>query len=304
MTIAAQTFSRIDGLRPLAPAVGPFPLPGFVTAVTELRGEPVEVIGSEAGALPVTLHDQIVRVAGHADLTDYHSPLGADVAAIASDLAEMVGEGRTLDLDSMPEEACEPLAAALRDCGIEVAVEDHTVAAVVVLPDTFDEYLASLSKKQRHEVRRKRRRYEEAVGAVAHESYDGVGWALDEFFKMHRLSSGDKGDFLTPARRHFFETLMALPGWRVDVLRVPDTDRAAAALVSYADEDGIYLYNSSYDPEFSEASPGVAIVGTLIERAIEEGIPRFDFLKGDEIYKFRLGAEARQLYRITTEGNS
>lgn len=303
MTIAAHPFSRIDDLRPLAPAVGPFPLPGFVTAVTELRGESVELIGSEAGALPVTLHDQVVRVAGHGDLTDYHSPLGDDLEAIASDLATLVGERRTLDLDSLPAEACDPLAAALRACGIDVAVEDHAVSAIVALPESFDDYLGSLSKKQRHEVRRKHRRYEEAVGPVVHESYDDVGWALDEFFKMHRMSAGDKGDFLTPARQTFFETLMGMAGWRVDVLRIPDTDRAAAALVSYADDDAIYLYNSAYDPDLSEASPGVAIVGTLIERAIDEAIPRFDFLKGDETYKFRLGAEARQLYRITTPVN-
>jgi CelD/BcsL family acetyltransferase involved in cellulose biosynthesis len=84
------------------------------------------------------------------------------------------------------------------------------------------------------------------------------------------------------------------------VLRVPGTDRAAASLVSFSDDQGIYLYNSSYDPHLAEASPGIAIVGTLIEQAIAEGLPRFDFLKGAETYKFRLGAEARPLYRITS----
>ena len=37
----------------------------------------------------------------------------------------------------------------------------------------------------------------------------------------------------------------------------------------------------------------------LIERAIEDGKQVFDFLKGDETYKFRLGATARPLYRVT-----
>ena len=36
----------------------------------------------------------------------------------------------------------------------------------------------------------------------------------------------------------------------------------------------------------------------MIETAIEEGLPRFDFLKGDEVYKFRLGAEERPLFRL------
>ena len=37
----------------------------------------------------------------------------------------------------------------------------------------------------------------------------------------------------------------------------------------------------------------------LIESAINQGKPVFDFLKGDETYKFRLGAEERPLFRVT-----
>lgn len=298
MTIPA-TLSRLPALAPLAPAVGPFPLATFVDAVTTFRGESVEIVGNERGALPLTVFDGAVRIAGHPDLTDYHSPLGDDVSAVTDALAGMLDDGCVLDLDSLPEEACGPLATALRDRGADIVVEEHTVSAIVALPDSFEDYLGMLSKKQRHEVRRKRRRYEDVLGEVLHEVHHEPDWAFDEFVRLHRLSDGDKGDFMTPAREQFFATLVQLEGWRLDVLRVPDTDRAAACLVSFSDEQGIYLYNSSYDPHLSEASPGIAIVGTLIEQAIAEGLPRFDFLKGDETYKFRLGAEPRPLYRIT-----
>ncbi len=299
MTIPTTTLPRLPALRPLAPAVGPFPLATFVDAVTTFAGETVDVIGDERGALPLTVSEGAVRIAGHPDLTDYHSPLGDDVTAIAEVLARMIDDGCALDLDSLPEEACGPLAAALSERGVDVVVDEHTVSAIVTLPDTFDEYLGMLSKKQRHEVRRKRRRYEDVLGEVVHEVHHEPDWAFDEFVRLHRLSDGDKGQFMTPAREAFFATLVQLEGWRLDVLRVPDTDRAAASLFSFSDDQGIYLYNSSYDPHLAEASPGIAIVGTLIEQAIAEGLPRFDFLKGDETYKFRLGAEARPLYRIT-----
>ncbi len=300
MTTSTDTLSTISGLHPLAPAVGPFPLPSFIGAVTSFRGEAVEVVGDDRGALAVTIVGDVIQIAGHTDLTDYHSPLGEDLGAVADGLAGMVADGCRLDLDSLPEEACGPLAAALTDRGLQPTVSEHTVSAVVQLPETFDEYLGMLSKKQRHEVRRKHRRYEDALGEVIHEVHDEPGWAFDEFIRLHRMAEGEKGEFMTPERQTFFETLVELDGWRVDVLRVPDTDRAAATLFSYSDSSGIYLYNSSYDPELSEASPGIAIVGTLIDQAISEGLPRFDFLKGDETYKFRLGAEARPLYRITT----
>jgi CelD/BcsL family acetyltransferase involved in cellulose biosynthesis len=51
----------------------------------------------------------------------------------------------------------------------------------------------------------------------------------------------------------------------------------------------------------SDASPGVAIIGAAIERATTESAPVFDFLKGDEVYKFRLGARERPLYRVVAE---
>lgn len=299
MTIQA-TLPRLPALDPLAPAVGPFPRATFVDAVTSFRGETVDVVGDERGALPLTVAEGTVRIAGHPDLTDYHSPLGHDMTAISDALVRLIEEGCVLDFDSLPEEACGPLTAALRDHDVDIDVEEHTVSAIVNLPATFEEYLHMLSKKQRHEVRRKRRRYEDVLGEVVHEVHHEPDWAFAEFVRLHRLSEGDKGEFMTPRREAFFADLVQLEGWRLDVLRVPGTDRAAAALVSFSDAEGIYLYNSSYDPHLAEASPGIAIVGTLIEQAIAEGLPRFDFLKGDETYKFRLGAEPRPLYRLTT----
>jgi CelD/BcsL family acetyltransferase involved in cellulose biosynthesis len=41
------------------------------------------------------------------------------------------------------------------------------------------------------------------------------------------------------------------------------------------------------------------LVSLLLERAIADRKTVFDFLKGDEEYKFRLGATARPLFRVT-----
>ena len=46
------------------------------------------------------------------------------------------------------------------------------------------------------------------------------------------------------------------------------------------------------------ASPGIVLLAVVIERLIADGVSRLDLLKGDEPYKFRLGATPRQLYRI------
>lgn len=288
-------------LEPTAPAVGPFPRREFLVSAFETldgaMGEPL-LLDSGEGLVALARSPGLVSFAGSSDLTDYHAPVGSGIPDLLAGYLGDLPAGTRLELDSLPGEAVELVVAGVAGAGMQDTCEEHTVTAVVELPGSFDEYLSRIGKKQRHELRRKRRRYIELVGRLSHETHRGLGWAFDEFIRLHRLSDGEKGEFMTDTRAEFFARLASTPGWRIDVLRVPGTDRASACLFSYSDLDAYYLYNSAYDPALADASPGVAIVGSMVEQAIEEGVPRFDFLKGDEAYKFRLGATRRPLYRV------
>jgi CelD/BcsL family acetyltransferase involved in cellulose biosynthesis len=79
---------------------------------------------------------------------------------------------------------------------------------------------------------------------------------------------------------------------------VDGSGRPASAVFSFEDEAGFYLYNSAYEPEVRHLSPGSVMLSHLIERAIGNQLRVFDFLKGDEMYKFRLGAQPRPLYVV------
>lgn len=289
----------LDALSPRASATGPFARRPFLTSVTEFMDEsPITVEVDGAALVVIEGEDGEVRLAGDSDLTDYHCPLGADPKPVVSQLVDDAGPTARFRFDSLPGEVATEVAEAFASAGLKVTTEQHEVAAVLELRGSFDDYLSDVGKKQRHEIRRKRRRYEEAVGEIVHEVHRGQGWALDEFFRLHRMAEGEKGSFMTPEREEFFRRLVDQPGWRVDALRIPDTDRASACCFSFADDEGVYLYNSSYDVDLGDASPGVAMVGSMIERATVEGLPRFDFLKGDEVYKFRLGASERPLFEV------
>lgn len=293
--------SGVERLEPRAPATGPFARPAFLHAVTELTGEPVATVTDQATALVVVPGADEVTLAGDAELTDYHCPLGSEVKSAVACLVDSVAPGTRFRFDSLPGEVADELVDAFAASGIDAGRERHAVTAVVDISAGYDAYLEAIGKKQRHEVRRKRRRYEDEVGALVHEVHDGHDWAIEEFFRLHRLSDGDKGSFMTTEHEQFFRRLAAQDGWRIDVLRVPGAERATACLFSYVDAEGVYLYNSAYDPGLRDASPGVAIVGSMIEQACREGLPRFDFLKGDEVYKFRLGAHERPLYEVTAQ---
>jgi CelD/BcsL family acetyltransferase involved in cellulose biosynthesis len=58
------------------------------------------------------------------------------------------------------------------------------------------------------------------------------------------------------------------------------------------------LYNSGYDPQFFPLSPGNVLTAYTIQDAIRLGRARYDFLRGDEIYKFRFGAQPEPVYDL------
>jgi CelD/BcsL family acetyltransferase involved in cellulose biosynthesis len=59
----------------------------------------------------------------------------------------------------------------------------------------------------------------------------------------------------------------------------------------------MYLYNSGYNPEYESLSVGLLSKVFCIRKSIEEGKRVFEFLKGNEIYKQRLGGKEIPLYR-------
>ena len=60
----------------------------------------------------------------------------------------------------------------------------------------------------------------------------------------------------------------------------------------------MYLYNGGYDPNGGYAA-GMAAHGKIIEWAIKNKYKKVDYLRGDERYKYDLGAKDQQLYQLT-----
>lgn len=284
-------------LPPLAPRTGPFPHRAFLESwwatCTDTDDDLLLVENADA-LLPLWKRSETIRFCGDADLTDYHSPLGPGTIDTFVEAAR-TWSGYEVDLDSLPGEASNVLSAALARAGVATTPEHHATAAVLTLPASLETWFGSIGKKQRHEIRRKRRRFTDAIGAPTIERRDDPR-ALQTFFAMHRRAAGPKGAFLTPRREAFFTELHASAGATVDLL-LGDGDPVAAAF-GFEDRSGYYLYNSAYDPAAGHASPGIVMLALQIEDQIRRGAEVFDFLKGDEVYKYRLGAAERPLFRL------
>jgi len=288
------------GLTATASEVGPFVRNGFLKAWWETFGgqdDKLELSVDDTGLAPLWWDGSILRLAGDADLTDYHAPLGIDGARLLVEFVLRQRSGIEYDFDSLPSEAAESISAFFSYSGVEVPYEQHAVALRLVLADSFEDYLMAVGKKQRHEIRRKTRRFIELLGEPRLEPGNPFD-DLDDFFAMHRKAAGEKGGFMSESREAFFRALLNVEGARLDMLR-DGSGKAVAASFGFQDSDAYYLYNSAYDPSRSDASPGIVMLSKLIERSIAGELRWFDFLKGDETYKYRLGAVERPLYRMS-----
>ena len=296
VTRQADWSSPAFEFRPVVPDTGPFPLRGFLEALW--NHAPVgDLFLAESGSalVPLVIDKTGLQWVGHSDLVDYRSPLGDEVPDLLAGVLK-TSTGLHYRFDSLPGEAADVVRRGLARAGLDAEPEQHAVAARLKLPDNYEAYLHQIGKKERHEIRRKRRRFNEVHGTPQLVTTTGAGEGFAQFVEMHRNSAGAKGRFMTSGMEEFFAALAGQAGWQVDLLCGADGEPAAAAF-SWADADGFYLYNSAFD-RTSEASPGIVLLSMLIERAIEATRHTFDFLKGDESYKFRLGATARPLFRF------
>jgi hypothetical protein len=263
---------------------------------------------------------------------DYATILAApdDLAAVTDALADYLAGPPTQD-DPHPEPwdvldlrrlrcgdpAADALASAFGAREIErgwtLNVEREDVCPVATLPTeatlgrrpTLDDMLASLGKKERHEIRRKLRRAE-AVGPVRLTPSRDPTRDLDAFIDLHQRRWGALGLFPpTPGgeqSRTFFRCLFDRDGYRPDPAAqlsfLTVGERRIGAAVSFDDGRTHYYYNAGVDPEARDLSPGVLMVAKLVERALDQGRSRFDFLRGDETYKYEWGAIDEPIQRL------
>lgn len=292
---------RTYGHRTAAGRVGPFATRHFLSAVwrhTASPGQTPLILSDERGEVALVEDGDHLGLLGHEDLVDYRSPLG-DAVDLLVEHFRTLDRPRTFRFDSLPSGAADVITEALDRVGLSYRKARHAETAVVDLPGSFDEYLTAIGKKQRHEARRKRRRFVGEMGGLRLETFDRPGPVLDDFFRLHRRSAGRKGRFMTDPMEDMFTDLLRGDGWRLDAL-YGGNDLPAAVVIGYSDADGYYLYNSAYDPDLRNVSPGVVLLTELVAATIAEGGKVFDFLKGSEPYKFRMGARARRL--LVVEG--
>lgn len=200
------------------------------------------------------------------------------------------------------------LAHHAQKAGFHVETRVQARCPSIELPKSWDEYLAGLDKKQRHELRRKIRKAEAQAASwrVSDPASHDLASDMASFVRLHRLSDPDKNLFMDEAMTAFFLDMaqaISQRGW-LHLSFLEQESEQIAGLLSFDYNNHFQVYNSGYDASrYSAISPGIVLIGYCIRHAIELQRHTFDFLRGEEEYKYRLGARPTDIYELTIQRN-
>jgi CelD/BcsL family acetyltransferase involved in cellulose biosynthesis len=302
------------------PAGTIFHTPGFLKLYWEEFGDdPAGLLlafgeeedGAQVAAVAFERLGDTLRFLGGTEVTDYLGPVAETDAAdgFAKELFAALAhrdDWREADLRGLPEDRAWigrlEEAAQAQGFETEVTADQNGVAPFLPLPGSYEEYLAALPAKLRHEIKRKARRLEAEAGpysiCVAHRNT--LVAFLDRFVELHRTSEGPKGVFMQPGMEIFFRRLgeTFLPRGIFSLVFIEVAGSKVAGTIGFRFEGTYSLYNSAFDRELHHLSPGMVLVAEDIRIAIEGACSAFDLLKGDYEYKYRFGAYPRAIKRL------
>ena len=263
------------------------------------------------GVAPLLVEGEAAQLVGHYSICDYMDVVvtpGFEVSFFPPVLERLASDGiKSFELRGLHEAspALEGFAAASEAYGYNAERTEEAIAPRVLLPPTWEDFLGALSKKDRHELRRKLRRLDTAGGNVELKVItdgDEACEHLEALFRLMRISSHHKEEFLErPGMQAFFRDMTAtMAAEKMLRYYVLTFDGEPVAAVMNFDLGGqLYMYNSGYDPQYSHYAVGLMSKALLLQDAIEAGRTCVDFLRGDESYKYDLGGKDQHVYQLT-----
>jgi len=255
----------------------------------------------------------ILSTVGCVDVSDYLDWIArrGHEEAVFDALLEVLGgelaeEWRELRLCNIPAGSptleLAPRLAEARGWQVQLGIDD--VAPLFNLPASWEAYEEMLPGKSRRELRRKLRK----AGP-----YSGVDWyvvgaqhdldeEIDAFIGLLIKSQPEKADFMDEHNRAFFHTIghATYDAGYLQLAFLTLNGARVATYMNFVYRDRVMVYNSGLDPAAYWLSPGIVLMAHFIRWAIEEHrFAVFDFLRGDEPYKYDLGGIDTHVHRLS-----
>ena len=282
----------------------------FVPALHDAEGRLV-------GVLPLAMQrsgrPRACRIAG-ANLGDHFHPLSEPAdesavgAAIGEQLADRAESWSVLGLDRVEVRSGWVDALSDRVGGrVKTLARPASVLPYIDLAQhsDWDAYLGSRSSNLRSQLRKFPRRAARQHSLMIRQtaSPDQLEADMTTFFRLHDLRMAEHGGstLSTPRAQAFhrdFARAALERGWlRLWTLELDG--QPAASWYGWRVGDRYAFYNQGLDPEWARISPGTVLLAKVLETALEEGASEFDFLLGDETFKFRFADQTREVRDVT-----
>ena len=264
------------------------------------------------GLAPIFVdHDKkSVSILGDKDLFDYR-----DIIYISECAEEIYIEflsylklqpwfqGYTIFMQSIPEssELFNLVNTDKLNNFADVEIKQEDVTPIYDVNGVWDDYLLALKKKQRHEIRRKLRKFEsQDFQFKLIRNNDVLSGFLSDFYELFINSREDKKEFLTDERKTFFNKMLFAFAEKneLKILSYYDGNILISACIVIEYANIYFLYNSAYSLDYNSYSVGLVSKIIALKQSIENNNHAFNFLRGNERYKYELGGEDIKLHEI------
>jgi CelD/BcsL family acetyltransferase involved in cellulose biosynthesis len=165
----------------------------------------------------------------------------------------------------------------------------------------FDSYLGTFSRKKRQTVRAKVRRFEKLGGRFRMaDSLDQKRAMLENLFHLHELRTRQKkmtSTFLNQGNLAFHRQLVEeAPEAVLGELQLDGT--GIAVMYGFEFQRRFFYYQIAHDPVHFRKSPGLVLMFRMLEHYFSRGFGEFNFLQGEEDYKFLWTSTSRELFGL------
>jgi CelD/BcsL family acetyltransferase involved in cellulose biosynthesis len=233
---------------------------------------------------------------------DFVVRAGWEQTVVDAFLDRMLGDATVSEFDLQPFASHSPnlerTRARLQVCRGGTRRVAGPRCPYLVLPPTVDVFLATRSRNYRKKIgeyqRRCRRRQARVRRALTEPD---VERDLRQLECLHTARwRGESRAFRSAQYVQFHQTfarlMLARDGLRIFSMESGDRVMAMSYCLFHAGR--YYFYQAGRDPSFAAERPGLVLMHQVIEAAIHEHASVFDFLSGDEAYKYRWAtADAR-----------
>jgi CelD/BcsL family acetyltransferase involved in cellulose biosynthesis len=309
-----ETRDSVQGLAgdwdKLADKIGaePWLRPGWVEAWWEAFGAGrLRIValmrdGRLAGVLPLMEDGAVVR-----STSNWHTP-GFGLLAEPHELGELADALVSrrphrvwLGFVDPGEPGIVACRAAAQAAGYRVLERTLERSPYVPIEGDWEAYRDGLAKKLGSELRRRRRRLEEA-GRFSFEVVDGsegLPALLDEGFAVEAAGWKGARDLAIRSRPETLSFYRAVARWaaergwlRLAFLRL---DGRPFAFDFCIEDNGIhYLLKTGYDPDYARFAPGMILRYEMLARAFSIGLRSYEFLGADEPWKLEWTRTTRE----------